>query len=100
MNIVCITKTKLIVDYSNGSVIIHSTHTRRYELVGVLSLCNSYTSEGIFTRIIPYSNWILEILKSPSPTLPPLFLDSSTTLITPKPDRLGEFHNRILKISL
>ena len=93
MNIRCLTKILLIVDDSGGSVIIYSTDAQQYELVAIVNSCNVCTSEGIFTQIIPYSDWISEIMKSSSATLPTFSPRLSTSTLTRKPDLSGEFCN-------
>ena len=64
---------------------IFSDITQEYELVGIASARNACTTEGLFTRIEPFLEWILDILDSPPPTpLPITFptiapLESTTT---------------------
>ncbi|CAF2085262.1 unnamed protein product [Rotaria magnacalcarata] len=73
-------------DDTGGPLMIYSNFSEQYELVGITSFRNICTSEGLFTRIAPFIDWILATLKSPQPTVPtfPTF-----TIPTPKPDVLG-----------
>ena len=51
---------------------IFSDITQEYELVGIASARNACTTEGLFTRIEPFLEWILDILDSPPPTPLPI----------------------------
>lgn len=75
----------------NGSpLVIYSNDTQQYELVGITIFRNVCTTEGIFTRLIPFLNWIQTILNNP-PTLPTTSTRKPTTATTTKPDILGTY---------
>ncbi len=67
---------------------IFSYDTQEYELVGVTSFRNACITEGLFTRVAPFINWILPILENP-PSTPALFTLPSTVPTTTKPEILG-----------
>lgn len=69
---------------------IYSNQTKQYELVAITSFRNVCASEGIFTRTMPYFDWISEVLKNASTTASTIFSSSSSTILTPKPDTLGK----------
>ena len=94
MNILVIfQRTLLIIDNSGGPVMIYSNHTKQYELVAITSFRNACTSEGIFTRTMPYFDWISEVLKNSSSMAFTIFSSSPTTTLISEPDVLGEFSN-------
>ncbi len=73
---------------------IYSNDTKKYELVGITSFRNVCTTEGLFTRIAPFVDWILTTLENPPP-IPTSSTRMPITIPTPKPDVLGTF--QILK---
>ena len=72
---------------------IHSTEGQQYELVGIASFRNACTTEALFTRVAPFSDWILETLRNPPPTPAPIVIPGSlppTVPTTTQPDILGK----------
>ncbi len=61
---------------------IFSNVIQTYELVGVTSFRTACTSEGLFTRVAPFINWISAILANPPPTSPPTTTTVRTTTTT------------------
>jgi hypothetical protein len=70
---------------------IYSNDSQQYELVGVTNFRNICTTEGLFTRVLPFTNWILRILNDPPPTPPVLTLPTLATTVptTTPPEILG-----------
>jgi secreted trypsin-like serine protease len=56
---------------TGGPLMLYSNQQQRYELVGITSYRDACMTEGLFTRIAPFIELILSILKRPPPTLPP-----------------------------
>jgi secreted trypsin-like serine protease len=82
----------VIIDNSGGPLVFYSNDTQQYELVGITSFRNVCTSEGLFTRTAPFSDWISRILENPPP-LTTLSTRLPVTTPTPKPDVHGKFQN-------
>ncbi len=84
----------MIIDSSDGGpLMVYSNDTQQYELVGITSLCNVSTSEGLFIRIAPFFDWISRILENPPPLPTTLPTRPPITIPTPKPDVHGKFQN-------
>jgi secreted trypsin-like serine protease len=77
---------------SGGPLMIHSNDSQPYELVGITSFRNACTTEGLFTRIEPFANWVLDIVENPPAItlFPPLTNFTTPIPLTPKPDVLGK----------
>ncbi|CAF4832682.1 unnamed protein product [Rotaria sp. Silwood1] len=77
---------------TGGPLMVYSNDSLQYELVGITNFRNACTTEGLFTRIAPFIDWILTTLKNPPTTVSP-FPTFGTfppiTYRTPKPDVLG-----------
>ena len=72
---------------------IYSNEDQRYELVGITSVRSACTTEGLFTRIAPFLDWITEILENPPPTPPPFITfptAAPTVPTTTTPEILGK----------
>jgi hypothetical protein len=81
---------------------IYSNETQQYELVGITSFRDKCTTEGVFTRIAPYIDLILTILKKPppSPTPQPTFPTLSPTVsITTSQETTGKLNGSIIYIN-
>ncbi|CAF1034976.1 unnamed protein product [Adineta ricciae] len=76
---------------AGGPLMIFSDITHEYELVGIASARNACTTEGLFTRIEPFLEWILDILDNPPPTPPPITFPTVAPLesTTTTPEVLG-----------
>ena len=48
---------------------IYSNDSQQFQLVAVTSFRNVCTTEGLFTRVAPFSDWILTVLDNP-PSMP------------------------------
>ena len=70
-----------IIGDSGGPLMIQSNETKEFELVAVIGFRNVCTSEGLFTRVEPFTDWILDILNDPPPTPRPR-TTTTTTLQT------------------
>jgi len=81
----------LFIDDSGSPLVIYSNDTQQYELVGITSFRNVCTSEGLFTRIASFADWILTILENPSPPLPTTPSRIPITTPIPQPDEIGMF---------
>ncbi|CAF1310617.1 unnamed protein product [Adineta steineri] len=70
---------------SGGPLMTFSNNTQDYELVGVTSFRSSCTTEGLFTRVAPFLDWISGILENPPPTPPIVTTTIQTTTTTGQP---------------
>ncbi|CAF1277637.1 unnamed protein product [Adineta steineri] len=70
---------------SGGPLMTFSNDTQDYELVGVTSFRSSCTTEGLFTRVAPFLDWISGILENPPPTPPIVTTTIQTTTTTGRP---------------
>ncbi|CAF3016792.1 unnamed protein product [Rotaria sp. Silwood2] len=70
---------------SGGPLMVYSNNNQQYELVGITSFRNACTTEGLFTRVAPFVNWILTILNNPPPTPPPITTTTRITTTTGRP---------------
>ncbi|CAF3522760.1 unnamed protein product [Adineta steineri] len=70
---------------SGGPLMTFSNDTQDYELVGVTSFRSSCTTEGLFTRVAPFLDWISGILENPPPTPPIVTTTIQTTTTTGQP---------------
>ncbi|CAF1122811.1 unnamed protein product [Rotaria sp. Silwood1] len=70
---------------SGGPLMVFSNDSQQYELVGITSFRNECTTEGLFTRVAPFVNWILTTLNNPPPTPPPITTTTTTTTTTGRP---------------
>ena len=76
---------------------IYSDEKRRYELVGITGFRTACTTQGLFTRIVPFLAWIIDILENPPPTPPAILTPPSlapTVPTTTTPEILGQFVDR------
>ena len=80
-------ETYFLIGDTGGPLMIYSNDSQQYELIGITSFRNVCTNEGLFTRIVPFIDWILTTLEHPPPIFPTV---SPVTLPTPKPDVLGK----------
>jgi secreted trypsin-like serine protease len=73
-----------------GPLMIYSNEHEQYEIVGITSYRDACMTEGLFTRIAPFIELIMAILKKPPPTppLPPTIPTLPPT--TTSPDALGK----------
>jgi hypothetical protein len=72
---------------------VYSNENQQYELVGITSFRDVCTTEGLFTRVVPFINWILGILENPPPTplpLPTIPSPAPTIPTTTTPEILGK----------
>jgi hypothetical protein len=67
---------------------IYSNVTEQYELVGVTNFRNICITEGLFTRVLPFAEWIWTVLDNPPPT-PPIPTLATTIPTTTPPEILG-----------
>ncbi|CAF3689343.1 unnamed protein product [Adineta steineri] len=74
---------------SGGPLMIFSEDIQQYKLVGITGFRNICATEGLFTRVAPFIDWIETSLNNPPPiqTLPPIV---TATVPTPGPDVLGD----------
>ncbi|UJR14367.1 hypothetical protein I4U23_001363 [Adineta vaga] len=67
---------------TGNPLMIYSNENQRYELIGITSFRNACLTEGLYTRVLPYLNYIMDIVENP-PTLPtvasPATILSTTT---------------------
>ncbi|CAF1279639.1 unnamed protein product [Adineta steineri] len=70
---------------SGGPLMTFSNNTQDYELVGVTSFRSACTTEGLFTRVAPFLDWISGILENPPPTPPIVTTTIQTTTTTGQP---------------
>ncbi|UJR24855.1 hypothetical protein I4U23_006224 [Adineta vaga] len=70
---------------AGGPLMIYSDSSHEYKLVGIISARNSCMTEGLFTRIAPFHDWILEIIENPPHTPSPVtFATAAPTTTTPE----------------
>ncbi|CAF1150060.1 unnamed protein product [Adineta ricciae] len=67
---------------SGGPLMTFDNSTLKFELVAVTSARNACTTEGLFTRVAPFYDWISSVLKNPPPILT---TTTGTTTTTGKP---------------
>jgi hypothetical protein len=60
----------------------YSNESRQYELVAVTSYRNACTTQGLFTRIEPFADWILHILDDPPQTPTPRTTTRRSSTVT------------------
>ncbi len=75
---------------------VYSNETQQYELIGITSYRDACATEGLYTRIAPFIEMILAILKTPPPTppLPPTMPTLPPTLpTTTPPEIIGQLLN-------
>jgi hypothetical protein len=86
--------TDVFLGDSGGPMMVYSDDNQQYELVGITSFRNQCLNEGIYTRIYPFTDWILDVLKNPPPTVPPFVFPTIPPVIlpTPQPDVLGRLN--------
>ncbi|CAF1129781.1 unnamed protein product [Rotaria sordida] len=70
---------------SGGPLMVYSNDSQQYELVGITSFRDVCTTEGLFTRVAPFANWILTILNNPPSTPRPITTTTQTTTTTGRP---------------
>lgn len=63
---------------------MYSNESSQYELVAITSFRNVCTTEGVFTRVEPFSDWILNILENPPATRPTITTTPRSTITTGK----------------
>lgn len=85
------------VSDSGSPLVIYSNDTQQYELVGITSFHNVCTSEGLFTRLAPFVDWVLKILAHP-PLLSTISIMTPITVPTPKPNVFGTYVSNFEKI--
>ena len=64
---------------SGGPLMTFDNSTLQFELVAVTSARNACTTEGLFTRVAPYNDWISSVLKNPPPILTTTTRATTTT---------------------
>ena len=71
---------------------ISSNSIDAYELVAITGFRNECIVEGIYTRVEPFIDWILNTMDNPPPTSAPFTFGTipPATFPTPKPDVLGK----------
>lgn len=74
---------------TGSPLIIYSKENQQYELVGIASFRNECTTEGLFTRILTFVDWISSTLDNPPP-IPTIPLVPSTAATTTPPENLGK----------
>ena len=72
---------------------VYSEEDQQYELVGITSYRDACVTDGLFTRIAPFIDWILTVLNTPPPTPPPPPTIPPTVSTTTPPDSLGQWSN-------
>lgn len=87
-------KIRILFDIGDtgGPLMSFSYKRQQYKLVGITSYRDECKTEGIYTRIAPYINWILSIINKPPPTPPPPPTFPTlppTRLTTMPPDVIG-----------
>ncbi|CAF2120402.1 unnamed protein product [Rotaria magnacalcarata] len=70
---------------SGGPLMVYSNDSAQYELVAITSFRNACITEGLFTRVIPFVDWILNILKNPPATPPTRTTTIQSTTTTGQP---------------
>ncbi len=54
---------------SGGPLMIYSNASEKFELVAVTSFRSDCATEGVFTRVAPFANWIWSIINEPTTTI-------------------------------
>ncbi|CAF1681663.1 unnamed protein product, partial [Adineta ricciae] len=75
-----------------GPLMVYSNENQQYELVGIIGHRTKCTTEGLFTRVAPYAEWIWSILNNPPPTpvpIPTIPTPAPTSPVTIPPEVLG-----------